>query len=401
MDERRDNRNRVLIRGEAQRKDGRYSYSYTGIDGSRKFIYSHRLLPNDPIPAGKKEEKSLRELEAEIEGCERDGIVPYGGGIDVITLVKRYLKLKRGVKKSTRAVYGTVLNWLEENPFGKKRIDRITTSDAKILLMKLQEEEGKGYSTIHNIRGVLRPAFQVAVDDDLIRKNPFDFNLGDVVINDMTKREAITKEDMDEFLDFVRTDPHFKVYYDGMFILFHTGMRISEFVGLTYKDIDMDKEEISINHQLMRLGSVGYYIESTKTSSGTRVLPMIDEVKECFYRVLERRRNRKKKKEVLINGYGGFLFLDKDGNPETALHWENHFRWSVAKFNRTHPGRNLKISPHICRHTYCSNMAKTGINPKILQYLMGHSDISVTLNTYTHVKLEDAKKELKKIASGN
>ena len=178
-------------------------------------------------------------------------------------------------------------------------------------------------------------------------------------------------------------------------------MRISEFVGLTYKDIDMDKEEISINHQLMRIVSTGYYIESTKTSSGTRILPMTDEVKECFYRVLERRRNRKKKKEVLINGYGGFLFLDKDGNPETALHWQHHFKWSVAKFNRTHPGRNLKISPHICRHTYCSNMAKTGINPKILQYLMGHSDISVTLNTYTHVKLEDAKKELKKIASGN
>lgn len=53
--------------------------------------------------------------------------------------------------------------------------------------------------------------------------------------------------------------------------------------------------------------------------------------------------------------------------------------------------------PHVCRHTYCSNMAKTGINPKSLQYLMGHADISVTLNTYTHVRFEDAKEELQKL----
>lgn len=53
--------------------------------------------------------------------------------------------------------------------------------------------------------------------------------------------------------------------------------------------------------------------------------------------------------------------------------------------------------PHVCRHTYCSNMAKSGMNPKTLQYLMGHSDIGVTLNTYTHLGLEDATDELKRV----
>ena len=56
------------------------------------------------------------------------------------------------------------------------------------------------------------------------------------------------------------------------------------------------------------------------------------------------------------------------------------------------------ITPHVCRHTYCSNMAKSGMNPKTLQYLMGHSDIGVTLNTYTHLGLEDAQDELGRIA---
>ena len=55
------------------------------------------------------------------------------------------------------------------------------------------------------------------------------------------------------------------------------------------------------------------------------------------------------------------------------------------------------ITPHVCRHTYCSNMAKSGMNPKALQYLMGHSDISVTLNTYTYVNLEDAREEVARI----
>lgn len=55
--------------------------------------------------------------------------------------------------------------------------------------------------------------------------------------------------------------------------------------------------------------------------------------------------------------------------------------------------------PHVCRHTFCSNMAKSGMNPKTLQKIMGHSDIGVTLNTYTHVGFEDIQKEMKKICS--
>ena len=52
------------------------------------------------------------------------------------------------------------------------------------------------------------------------------------------------------------------------------------------------------------------------------------------------------------------------------------------------------ITPYVCRHTYCSNQAKAGMNPKTLQYLMGHSDIGVTMNVYTHLGLEDAAAEM-------
>lgn len=179
-------------------------------------------------------------------------------------------------------------------------------------------------------------------------------------------------------------------------MLFKTGLRISEFCGLTLSDIDFKEKQISVNHQLQRTRDMRYVIEDTKTTSGTRIIPMTDEVCECFKRIVA---NRKKPKiEPMIDGYSGFLFLDKKDMPEVALHWEKHFEWALNKHNRIYKEQLPKITPHVCRHTYCSNMAKSGMNPKTLQYLMGHSDIGVTLNTYTHLGLDDAREELERIS---
>ena len=94
---------------------------------------------------------------------------------------------------TTKAGYNTVQKFLDKNEFGSRKIGTIRTSDAKLFLIKLQQEGGKSYSSIHTIRGVLRPAFQLAVDDDILVKNPFDFQLVNVLINDSVTREAITK----------------------------------------------------------------------------------------------------------------------------------------------------------------------------------------------------------------
>ena len=92
--------------------------------------------------------------------------------------------------------------------------------------------------------------------------------------------------------------------------------------------------------------------------------------------------------------YRRLLYFDKDGKIGYSLHWEHYFKHIVEKYNKIYRVQIPKITPHVCRHTYCSNMAKSGMNPKTLQYLMGHSDIGVTLNTYTHVNYEDAKEEV-------
>ncbi|WP_330595152.1 tyrosine-type recombinase/integrase [Blautia wexlerae] len=122
---------------------------------------------------------------------------------------------------------------------------------------------------------------------------------------------------------------------------------------------------------------------------------MSDEVYQAFQNILKHRR---KQKNLVIDGYSVFLFINRNGNPQVAVNYEAVFRKLVDKYNSKHEEPLPKITPHVCRHTYCSNMAKAGMNPKALQYLMGHSDIGVTLNVYTHLGLIDAKEEMNRIA---
>lgn len=340
-EKRRDRKNRVLRNGESQRKDGRYMYKYNDANGEVKYFYSWRLDKNDPTPVGKKYELSLREKVRKMEEDRFAGILPGAEKTTVLELVEKYVSLKTGVRHNTEVNYRFVINIIKKEPFGKMRIDRVKQSDAKAWFIKLQKD-GRGYSTIHTMRGVVRPAFQMATDDDLIRKNPFDFQLATVVVNDSVTREAISRADMRKFLKFVEEDKHFSKYYEGFFILFHTGLRISEFVGLTINDIDFTEMKIHVTHQLQR--------------------------------------------------------KNKNGMPMVALHWEKYFQHVVEKYNGIYKIQMPKITPHVCRHTFCSNMAKSGMNPKTLQYIMGHSDIGVTLNTYTHLTFDDAKEEMERLS---
>lgn len=393
-EKRKDNKGRVLHNGEIQRKDGRYQFKYIGTDGKTKFVYSWRLDSNDPVPVGKTRTLSLREMERQIQMDLFDNIASNGGNMTVLALVEKYVQTKTGVRPTTKAGYNTVINFLKKESFGKKRIDTIRISDAKCWLIKLQKD-GKSYSSIHTIRGVLKPAFKMAVDDDLIRKSPFDFELASVIYNDSHTREAITREEERKLLKFIKEDSHFSRYYEGIFILFHTGLRISEFCGLTLRDIDFDNHKIRVDHQLQKHGSTGYYIEKTKTTCGMREIPMTPEVEECFKTIIAKR--KPPKSEPIVEGYAGFLYFDKDGKIMYSLHWEHYMKHIIDKYNSIYKVQMPRVTPHVCRHTYCSNMAKSGMNPKTLQYLMGHADIETTLNVYTHVGFEDAVEEMKKL----
>ena len=140
---------------------------------------------------------------------------------------------------------------------------------------------------------------------------------------------------------------------------------------------------------------LGVIVETTKTDAGTRVLPITEDVAQMFQAIIEDRNAPKVEKS--IDGYSGFLFCDDNGMPLVAMHWQHRFNHMVGRYNDIYRVQMPNIKPHVCRHTYCSNMAKSGMNPKTLQYLMGHSDISVTMNVYTHIGFDDAEEELKRM----
>lgn len=388
--QRRDSKHRILHTRESVRANGKYLYKYHE-NGKPKFIYSWRLLPSDPQPVGLRPCRSLREMEKDIRQDIDSKLDPLGKKMTVNELVARYLRTRTGVKYSTRQGYKTVQNIIAKEEFGNRIIRDVKTSDAKLFLIKLQQD-GRSSSMIHTIRGILRPAFQMAVDDDALMKNPFSFQLTGIIVNTERTREAVTGEQMKKFLNFVRYDNVYFKYYDAFYLLFHTGLRISEFCGLTIQDLDMEERIIDVNHQLLRRSDMKLEIETTKTTAGTRKIPMTEDVYETFKRILENRPTDLP--EIMVDGHCGFLYRDKTGKPEVAMHWQARLRNAVKRYNKIFREQMPPITPHICRHTYCSNQAKAGMNPKTLQYLMGHSDISVTMNVYTHLGLDDAKQEM-------
>ncbi|MDB2122240.1 MAG: site-specific integrase [Clostridium sp.] len=203
-------------------------------------------------------------------------------------------------------------------------------------------------------------------------------------------RRALTDDEEKRLLNFLCKDKCYKKYYDEVIILLRTGMRISEMCGLTLQDIDFKNRKINIDHQLIRTKKMEYIIETQKTKSSIRQIPMTDEV----YRTLKNTiNNRKVINYIEIDGKRDFLFIDKLGKPKVASHYQEMFRQITNKFNKLNNEKTIQVTPHILRHTFCTKMAHLGMNPKTLQFIMGHSDISITLNLYTHASFDNALQE--------
>ena len=382
---RKDSKNRVLRNGESQRKDGTYMYRYTDVRGKRVCVYARTL-------------EDLRVKEQTIQKELNDGIDYAAGEIIVLDLLKRYIATKTGVRYNTKVGYQFVLNLVSKESFGCLKIRDIKPSDAKQWFIKLYQD-GRRYSTITSVRGVLRPAFEMAVEDDIIRRNPFSFQITDVVPNDSKTRQAISGEVKERFLTFIRESRHYSQYYDEIIILLGTGMRVSELYGLTRADLDFEARRIKVERQLTRTRHCEYYVEKPKTASGERYIPMTDEVYRAFQNAVQRR--KQPKVELLIDGHTGFLFLDKDGKPKVAMYLEHVMKRIVDRYNDAHEDKLPSITPHVLRHTFCTEMANSGIDLKSLQYLMGHSDAGVTLNVYTHASYEAAENAMRKaVGSG-
>ena len=381
-EKRKDSKGRVLKDGESQRANGTYDYRYTDIHKKRRCIYAKSLT-------------ELRKKEDELRRDMADGIDYAAGEMTVAELVDRYMNLKRGLKQNSLRSYGSAVNRIHADPFGQKPIKTVKLSDAKGWFVFLHDS-GIKQNTIGVMQCVVRPAFEMAVDDDILRKNPFKFKLSDVVPRDAYVRTALSREQQEQYFQFFM-EYGGGSYYDDVMILLGTGLRVSELYGLTKSDLDFDRRCIHVRRQLSRTANQPYFISSPKTKSGIRTIPMTDTVYMALKRVLKNRASPKV--EMLVDGCTGFIFLDKAGKPKVAMHLENFMRGLQRKHPWALGGDFPKVTPHVLRHTFCTNMQQAGIDIKSLQYLMGHSNASVTLDVYTHTDYNVVKRAFDQAAA--
>lgn len=392
MVRRKDNKGRVLQKGESQRKDGRYVYQYTDLQGTRKSIYAKNLSD-----LRKKKREAIRDLE--------DHIDTYGATITLNQLFDRYLSLKTNIRNSTRQNYIDLWNNnIRHTPLGNKQVRKIVKSDI-LKLYKSFSDRGLKYSTLRTFDGMLIPSFNLAVADDLIRKNPCIGCAREYKKDDARERVALSRPQEQQLVNYISSDIIYAKHLPMIKVTLKTGLRCGELIGLTWSDVDFDKEEINVNHQLVYKkvdGRYKFYAEAPKTKSGTRIIPMTKEVKHELLIQKQRQIMNGTPSKVIINGYHDFCFTTKNRVPimPSAV---NSVLYNIVnaynkRVNECEGEEKLpRISAHILRHTACTRMAEYGMDIKVLQYIMGHNSIDVTMNVYNHVSAERNKEEMKKM----
>ena len=373
MPSRKDNKGRVLEKGESQRTDGTYMYRWTDLSKKRQTIYARTL-------------NELRQKELQVTKTEIiSGVSWESNKITVRELIDRYLSLKK-VRITTEQKYRYLINMLDKIQILDIPIKDIKTSLAKRYMITLSNM-GYSYGTVQNAKTLLKPAFQMAVEDDYIVKNPFLFTLSNIIENDSKQRFSMSEEEENHYIEFISSHGWFRHIYDDVVILLNTGIRVSELYGLTFKDVDLKNRRINVNKQLHRID--GKYVTlPPKSKAGSRILAMNDATRKAF---MHKRTEIRPKVEYAIDGYTGFVFINHLGFPKTRRNLEGSMREVRKKHIELGLGELPQITPHVLRHTFCSRMVE---KVKTLQLVMGHSDISTTLDVYTHKKPDYVAKEM-------
>lgn len=282
-------------------------------------------------------------------------------------------------------------------------------STVKAFYAKLSRA-GYAHNTIKLTHSLIFPALEIAVDDDIIRKNPAKGALGDYG-RPPEKRQALTHSQQEKLLRFVQNHKVYKAHCPMLIVLFDTGLRCGELIGLTWDDVDMKKGTVSIDHQLIYKNygdGCAFHVVPPKTDAGVRTLPMTQDVCRAFGAQRKLDFMLGKDRDIEVEGYKGFIFTAKTGRPLMPAAVNSILYNIVNAYNKTelqtakkqHRRAELlpKFSVHVTRHTACTRMAESGMDIKVLQYIMGHSDIGMSMQVYNHITdMSRVEKEIAKL----
>lgn len=394
-----DKRHVRLKPGEAIRKNGTYDYRWIDKDGKRHSVYAPTI-------------EELRIKEEQVAYNEHDGIKTDTNSLTVNTMFDLWRNLKRGIKDSTFQNYIYMYDTFVRATFGNRKLTKVKKSDVRAFYNTLSDQRGLKISTIGGLHNVLHQVFDIAVDDDLIRKNPtekvmheFKLALGD----DSEKRRALTLCQQTIFLNYLLDTPKYRHWYPIFFTMLHTGMRVGEITGLCWRDVDMDAGVIHITHTLVYYDHGGkhgsyYSINSPKTKAGKRDIPMTSGVLEALQMEKEYQREAEIESISHIDGYDNFVFVNRFGQVLGQGAVNKALRRIIRDCNLEildrHKGDGEPellpdFSSHHLRHSFATTAVEAGLGVRTVQELLGHADISTTLGIYVDCTAEKKAEEIK------
>lgn len=401
MAAKRKDKNRVVLRtGESYRQtDKRYSYRWTDRYGRRHSVYAKTLT-------------ELRAKEKDISKDISDGIRTESFSITLNDLYHIWKDVKRGIKDVTFQHYCYMYEKFVESSIGKLRLAIIKKTDIKRFYISLAEVQKVSLSTVSNVHTVIHQIFSMAVEDNYIRFNPSEQALRELKKEQRfssEKRTALTAEQQKIFLDYLITHKKHTFRYPIFAVMLGTGLRVGEATGLRWEDVDLDKGVIDVNHSLSYYrrrtaeqgGKAGYCftVNSPKTQASKRKIPILDFVKEAFLMERHYQEEADIHCESEIDGYSDFVFLNSRGKVYNQMSLDKAIDYIIRECNSelVAQGKTDLLLPHFSchslRHTFATRMCEYGVNVKVVQDVMGHTDISTTMNIYT-----DATKDMKNSA---
>lgn len=390
-----DSRRRLLKKCEYEKADGHYIYRWTDGKGKRHSVTAPTL-------------EELRCKEEQIQVNKHDGIRAEAVNVTVNDIYRLWCNMKRGLKDNTFQNYKYMYDTFVAPDLGRLKIQALKRSDVKRFYNKLVDERGLKINTADSVHTVLHQVLQVAVEDGYIRNNVADntlkelkqsHNMGDA------HKKALTIPEEKLFQDFLKREgSQYRHWYPVFTVMLGTGMRVGEITGLRWCDIDLEGGIIDVNHTLVYYNHAtnGCYfnVHTPKTRAGERKIPMLAYVKEAFIEEKSYQERNNIRCTSVIDGYSDFIFVNRFGGVQHQGTLNKAIRRMVRDCNdeilNKDPNAEVLLpnfSCHSLRHTFTTRLVESGVNIKVVQEVLGHKDVSTTLDIYTDVTKELAKRE--------
>lgn len=371
-----DKNGKQLPKGITLRPDGTYMGRYS-YHGDRNYIYAKDL---------KTAIKKLDDLRYEMQ----HGMYAKAQNLTLNSWFDTWMEdyKKNTVKTGTYENYLKQYNYYIRKALGKKMLVDIRTEHIQKVYNELVKKDF-ATGSIKSISAMLNGCFKQAMKNEIIQKNPVSLatlprgkSKKDKVVFTILQQEQFLKYSEKSYL------------HDFISLALMTGMRNGELRGLQWSDIDLKKRIIHVNHTLIYSEEKGHVLDDPKTKTSKRDIPMIDKSYELLKRI-----HNESKNTILINLQNkDYVFALKDGNLLTRdrVTLEINKIVSAMKYDGIEIGH---ITCHCFRHTFATRCIELGMPPQVLKTILGHSNLSMTMDLYSHVLPDTKMDEMQRIAN--